>query len=240
LDTAAASGGPSGCASGEAALFGVVGGTCAGYRKPFYQSLVVGNPHDGVRDLPDLSLFAGNGVWGHYYVICYSNPAGGGVPCSTPPETWPGGGGTSFATPIMAAIQSLVNQAAGSAQGNPNYVYYALANAEYGPNGKAACNSTLGKAASPGCIFYDVTLGDIDVNCTALTSSNGATVGKFDCYYPKTNPGENGVLSTSNTAYRPAYPSTVGWDFATGIGTVNAYNLVANWPGSSFTGAKKK
>src|SRR5262249_22226265 len=24
-----------------------------------------------------------------------------------------------------------------------------------------------------------------------------------------------------------------GWDFATGIGTVNAANLVANWPGSS-------
>ena len=25
---------------------------------------------------------------------------------------------------------------------------------------------------------------------------------------------------------RPAFPATSGWDFATGIGTVNAYNLV--------------
>jgi hypothetical protein len=34
------------------------------------------------------------------------------------------------------------------------------------------------------------------------------------------------VLSTSNKSYKPAYTSGTGWDFATGIGTVNAYNLV--------------
>jgi len=28
----------------------------------------------------------------------------------------------------------------------------------------------------------------------------------------------------------PAYSATRGWDFATGIGSVNAYNLVMNWP----------
>src|SRR5260370_14236896 len=48
-----------------------------------------------------------------------------------------------------------------------------------------------------------------------------------------------GVLSTSNTAFAPAYGATLGWDFATGIGTVNAANLVNNWPGAvpqpSFT-----
>jgi hypothetical protein len=38
------------------------------------------------------------------------------------------------------------------------------------------------------------------------------------------------VLSTSNTAYAPAYAATKGWDFATGIGTINAYNLVHAWP----------
>jgi hypothetical protein len=36
----------------------------------------------------------------------------------------------------------------------------------------------------------------------------------------------NGVLSTSNHSYKPAYAAGTGWDFATGIGTVNAYNLV--------------
>ena len=47
-------------------------------------------------------------------------------------------------------------------------------------------------------------------------------------------PAPYGVLSTSDSAYQPAYSTTTGWDFATGIGTVNAYNLVNNWP-AGFT-----
>jgi hypothetical protein len=34
--------------------------------------------------------------------------------------------------------------------------------------------------------------------------------------------------STLASAYQPAYGATPGWDFATGIGSVNAYNLVMN------------
>ena len=134
----------------------------------------------------------------------------------------------------MAGVQALVNQATGAPQGNPNYVYYSLATTEYGTSGSGACNSTLGNATDPGCIFYDVTLGDMDVPCQALSSSGHSKL-IFNCYYPSTNPGTYGVLSTSNAAYEPAYTSQAGWDFATGIGTVNAYNLVANWPGSRLT-----
>ena len=234
----AGSGGPSACATGEASVAGVVSGTCVGYKKPSYQS-IFGNPHDGVRDQPDVSLFAGNGIWGHYYVLCYSNPLGGGVPCSVPPSDWVGGGGTSFASPIMAGIQSLVNQATGSAQGNPNFIYYSLAASQYGASGDSGCNSTQGSGSSPGCIFHDVTLGDMAVNCLPLSGA-GATGTRFDCFYPKTDPGVNGVLSLSNTSYKPAYPAAAGWDFATGIGSVNAYNLVANWPGSKLTPKQKK
>ncbi len=74
LTTVAGSGGPSSCATGVPATSDVVGGTCAGYAKPSWQSLV-GNPSDGVRDIPDVSLFAGTGLWGHYYVFCWSDPA---------------------------------------------------------------------------------------------------------------------------------------------------------------------
>ena len=35
-----------------------------------------------------------------------------------------------------------------------------------------------------------------------------------------------GVLSTSDTSYAPAYAAASGWDFATGIGSVNAFNLL--------------
>jgi subtilase family serine protease len=215
LSTGSGSGGPSGCATGKASTTGVVSGTCKGYAKPSWQSLV-GVPSDGVRDLPDVSLFAANGVWGHYYVYCYTDTANGGSSCSGAPSTWSGAGGTSFASPIMAAIQSLVNQKTTSSWGNPNPTYYKLAAAEYGTSGSGTCNSSNGNAAGSGCTFYDVTSGDMDVDCT----------GTHNCYIPS---GTYGVLSTSNTSYSKAYGTTTGWDFATGIGTVNAYNLVNNW-----------
>src|SRR4029077_229242 len=63
------------------------------------------------------------------------------------------------------------------------------------------------------------TLGDMDVNC--VSSAN--------CYLAD---GSVGVLSTSNNSFNPAYGTTTGWDFATGIGTLNAANLVNNWPAS--------
>jgi hypothetical protein len=220
LTTTAGSGGPSGCATGSPSTSGVVGGTCAGWAKPSYQS-VFGNPSDGVRDLPDVSLFAGNGIWAHYYVFCWSDPAqsaNGSAPCTAgAPEDWAGAGGTSFATPIMAGIQALVNQKVGARQGNPNTVYYSLAATEYGASGDSSCDSTLGNTVGSSCIFYDVTLGDMDVNC----------LGTVNCYLPS---GTNGVLSTSDSSYLPAYGTATGWDFATGIGTVNAANLANNWP----------
>jgi subtilase family serine protease len=227
LNTAGGSGGPSGCAFGEAAFPGVVSGTCTGYAKPAFQALVYGNPADGVRDLPDVSLFAGNGVWGHYYVVCYSDPAGAGVPCVANPSAWSGAGGTSFAAPIMAGIQALVNQASHTRAGNPDFEYYTLAGTEYGGTGSSACNSTLGNGTAASCIFYDITLGDNDANCLPLDGF------LFNCFYPATNPGTNGVLSTSNSAYQPAYTTNVGYDLATGIGSVNVYKLVSNWPGST-------
>jgi len=218
IDTAAGSGGPSGCALGAPSVDQVVSGTCQGWPKPDWQS-VAGNPDDGVRDTPDVSLFAANGLWGHYYVLCYSDTTNGGKSCFGAPSTWTGIGGTSVATPVMAAIQALVNQATGSLWGNPNPIYYQLASSQYGANGNAACDATLGNASDPSCIFHDVTQGDIAVNCT----------GDYNCFVPS---GKYGILATSNTG-QPAYPATVGWDFASGIGSVNVSNLIANWPSAT-------
>jgi subtilase family serine protease len=216
LTTASGSGGPSGCFSGKPSTSGEVSGTCKGNPKPSFQS-VLGNPSDGVRDLPDVSLFAANGVWGHFYIFCDSDTSDGGATCSGSPSGWSAAGGTSFASPIWAGFQALVNQKAGGLQGNPNSVYYSLASTEYGSSGSTSCNSSEGNKVGSSCIFYDVTQGDMDVNCT----------GKVDCFLPS---GRNGVLSTSSSADDPAYKTTTGWDFATGIGTVNVANLVNNWP----------
>jgi subtilase family serine protease len=214
LNTIGGSGGPSGCATGAPSTAGVVSGTCKGYAKPSWQS-VLGNPADKVRDIPDVALFASNGFLSHYYIFCDTDGSDG-VSCSGKPDTWSGAGGTSFASPIMAAIQALVNEKQGSAQGNVNTVYYALAKTEYGTTGSTNCNSQLGNGVAATCIFYDVTKGDMDLPCE----------GKVDCYLPS---GTYGVLSTSKTNYDIAYGTSVGWDFSTGIGSVNATNLVNHW-----------
>jgi subtilase family serine protease len=206
------SGGPSACARGTASTADVTSGTCKGWPKPSWQSLV-GNPADGVRDIPDVSLFASNGTWGHYFVYCFSNKNHGGLPCTGSPAGWSGAGGTSFSSPIMAGIQALVNEKTDKRWGNPNPVYYEIARAEYGSAGSGACNSMKGKSVNSSCVFYDVTLGDMAMNCR----------GAHNCYL---DGATNGVLSTSNSSYDPAYKTKVGWDFATGIGTLNASNLV--------------
>jgi len=210
----AGSGGPSHCAKGNPTIQGVVSGTCLGWAKPTWQK-VLGNPADGVRDIPDVSLFAANGVWNHFYVFCDSDPKDG-YSCTGAPITWAGAGGTSFASPIMAGIQALVNEHQHEAQGNPNPVYYKLAVKEYGTGGNATCNSTLGHGVSSACIFYDVDYGTMDVNCAST----------YNCYRPS---GNYGVLSTSDSSYQKAYASGLGWDFATGLGTVNVYNLLVKW-----------
>ena len=217
LTTVAGGGGPSQCATGTPSTAGVVSGSCAGWAKPSWQA-VLGNPNDGVRDTPDLSLFAADGLWGHYYVFCWSDIAGGGASCGSDPSAWSGAGGTSFGSPIMAGIQALINQNAGGPQGNPAPIYYQLAAAEYGASGSASCNSSNGAGVAANCIFYDVTQGDIDVDCLGPS-----------CYL---GGGAVGVLSTSNNSFAPAYGTSLGWDFATGIGTINAANLVNNWPTS--------
>jgi hypothetical protein len=67
----------------------------------------------------------------------------------------------------LAGIQAIINQTSEPYQGNPDFVYYALAGLEYGFKGDSLCNSILGNQTSPNCIFHGVTLGDEDVNLFA-------------------------------------------------------------------------
>ena len=119
----------------------------------------------------------------------------------------------------------MINQYTGSTQGNPNPVLYRLAAAEYGASGSSACNSSNGNTVSGSCIFYDVTAGDMVAPCT----NDPNTTNYFSCYRPS---GTYGVMSSNNNAYAPAFATGTGWDFATGIGTVNVYNLITNWAAS--------
>jgi hypothetical protein len=219
----AGSGGQSLCAQGAPSVSGVISGTCAGWPKPSWQSGFLGNPADAVRDLPDVSMFASFGPWRHAYAICFSDTANQGTLCDGTATGWSTGwGGTSFGSPIWAGIQALINQYTGSIQGNSNPVLYKIAGLQFGANGNAACFSSNGNAVNSGCIFYDVTQGDMDVPCV----SNPNTGAFYSCYLPS---GTYGVMSSNNNAYAPTFGTGTGWDFATGLGTVNVYNLILNW-----------
>jgi hypothetical protein len=228
-------GGQSGCATGapnsDTPL--VVSGTCAGYTKPSWQNVlgnIYGDPtNDNVRDTPDVSLFASWDIWNVGYVVCFTDPNNGGLPCTgNSTATWWNGGGTSFATPIWAGIQALINTATGTAQGLPNVRLYQLAAAEYGSSGNSSCNSSNGNTVGSSCIFYDVTLGDTAEPCYDLNGNF------YNCYDPG-GTGATGVMSaafndtTPPYSYTPAYQAGTGWDFVSGIGTVNVYNLLMAW-----------
>ncbi|MGA3195524.1 MAG: S53 family peptidase [Terriglobales bacterium] len=219
------SGGPSTCFTGKPSIPGVVSGTCQGNPKPSWQTGVPGIPNDGLRDQPDLALFAATGVWGSFLVECMSDKNEGGAPCTAKNDALlEGGGGTSFASPAMAGIQALIDQKFGK-QGDANYVYYALAASQFNKQGSKVCNAsqTDGKLPGASCVFNDVTAGDMDIPCGQVSK-----LFSYDCY----GNGDRiiGELSTSTSAGGPAYPATVGYDLATGLGSVNATRLFDAWP----------
>jgi hypothetical protein len=212
----AGSGGPSNCTNPSGVFPNV---TCSGgYAKPSWQS-GPGVPADGARDIPDVSLFAGNGLNKSFYVICqmYANSesGGSGTSCNlnSPYTNFEGVGGTSASAQVFAGVMALVNQKYGR-QGNVNYVLYPMAAA----NG-ASCNSSSAPVTNSSCIFYDITAGNNSVICAA---------GSPDC---SLSGDAFGIMVSGGTA---AYPTTAGYDLATGLGSVNVANLVNKWA-SNFT-----
>jgi len=193
--TSAGSGGPSNCARGTGNTnFAYVEDTsCTGYAKPTWQQGIFGNPTDGVRDVPDVSLFAANGLWSHYIVICASDPAQGGVPCTGAPSGWFGVGGTSASAPELAAMQALVDEKWNIRAGNPNPTYYAIAKAEFGASGNSKCYSVNQTQSASSCTFYDITQGDNDIDCRFNGSAFSA-----DCHATSTTAGALGTQAISS------------------------------------------
>jgi hypothetical protein len=191
------------------------GTTCSGgYAKPAFQSFITlaqGMPADGERDLPDVSLFASDGFNKSFYIVCEADdksvtPA---TSCKGTSFQFLGIGGTSVSTPSFAGIMALVNQKTGQRQGNANFVLYKLAQQQF--TAATACTSQATPLPAATCTFNDVITGTIRMPCTKgstdCTTSNAAD--KF------------GVLN--------GFDAGAGYDLATGLGSVNATNLVNNW-----------
>lgn len=196
------SGGASNCTTSENQSLSSCTG---GYAKPSWQT-GAGVPSDGARDVPDVSLFAGDGLNASAYLVCETDINGG---CAGQIDTLVPLGGTSASAPTFAGIMAMIVQATQSRQGNANYIFYPLA-AQPG----ASCDSTGTIASS--CVFYDVTVGAIAMACSPGTA---------DCV-TNTASDEVGVLS--------GFSATAGFDLATGLGSVNAANMVKNWTSVTF------
>jgi Pro-kumamolisin, activation domain/Bacterial Ig-like domain (group 3)/Subtilase family len=217
LNIVGGSGGASSCISSDGRT---IASCTGGHPKPSWQT-GVGVPADGVRDIPDVSLFASNGFLGSFYIICEAdlNPPGSPNCDLNPPfQDFAGFGGTSVSSPAFAGILALVNQKTHSRQGNANFVFYKLAADE--ASNLANCNVNAGPiltsfpAAS--CIFNDITADTNAVPC--LSGSPNCNTEGTDKF---------GVLA--------GYNSGVGYDLTTGLGSVNAANLVNNWKSVTFT-----
>jgi hypothetical protein len=182
----------------------IVAGCAAGYPKPSWQA-GVGVPTDGVRDIPDLSLFSGGALSGSFYLICEADLQNG-LPCTLDGSNSriQGVGGTSISAPAFAGIMGLILQNSNSRQGNANAVLYKLADQQSALD----CSTT---AAFPNsCVFHDVTSGTIVMPC--IKDSPACVT---------TNPvHQYGVLS--------GYGADVGYDLATGLGSPDAFNLVTS------------
>lgn len=178
-----------------------------GYAVPSWQT-GLNVPLNGGRALPDVSLFSGGGFSGNAYAVCELDKQAGAT-CGT---GFIGVGGTSAASPAFAGIMALVNQKTGSREGNAGVVLYKLATKQTATN----CNSDSTVAPASTCIFNDVTSGTNAMPC-AKGTRNCTTTNNADQY---------GVLS--------GFSAGTGYDLATGLGSVNAANLVNNWSSVTF------
>lgn len=182
--------------------------SCAGgYGKPAWQTGLGGT----TRDIPDVSLFAADGVNYSFYPICAEDGDCQAASSGNPVQIT-GLGGTSAAAPAFAGIMALVNQKYGR-QGQADNVLYPLAK-QYPTafNDVAHGTNTVPCAVgSTNCISVS--------NPITVTSSSGTSV-------------VEGELGSGTTA---SYGATTGYDMATGLGSVNVANLISGWGSVTFT-----
>lgn len=215
--------------------------------KPAWQRQVFGAAPDQSRDLPDVSLFAGSYRGVTWAVICDQY-----YPCQPTfnVDVSLFSGGTSLAAPMFAGIQALMDQGLANRgmpadQGNAAPTLYALAAKEYGgatgtaPATLAACNADNGTNGTANCVFHNVTRGSISTQCLSKdeTYMYGSIYQTANCYnYGSVGHGmelfgltTTDAAPTGYTTANKAFGAQPGWSFASGLGSVDARNLLIAW-----------
>jgi hypothetical protein len=221
VDTVGGSGGASNCtvnntvATGD--TLGTVSSCSGGYSRPSWQAGVTGIPSGGTRLLPDVSFFASDGFLSDSaYLICVEED--GDEPCTYSTDAEPFAsevGGTSSSTPPMAGVMALIDQYTGAAQGFANPELYKLAAQQT----YASCSAET-VTTSSSCYFNDIDAGPF--------SAPGTNA--MPCDYSDASPNCSIVHSGDVIGVLSGFSSGTGYDEATGLGSLNVYNVVEAWP----------
>ena len=184
--------------------------------QPSWQTGVPGITAGSFRLAPDLALAASPNNAGYLYCSSDSSSTGISGSCShgfrdVNNTNLTIVGGTSVATPIFAGMLAIINQ-------KTNTTYQGVANAELY---KLASNSaTYAKA------FHDITSGNNGC-ASGTTYIIGQNTNGTYIYGPACPSGSAGQ-----------YAAGTGYDLASGLGSVDLYNLMNAWPvGVPLTGS---
>ena len=201
----AGSGGSSNCITGYVQSNGIP--VCSGgYARPSWQS-APGVPPGTTRDIPDVSLLAGNGVDFAAWAICtdqdYTSEGQLLVDCTPGSNGLPSDefyisavGGTSAAAPAFAGVLALVKSATGQRQGQADHVLYNL-------------------ARTHPAVFHDIVSGNISVPCVAASP--------------------NCAKNRAGYYFESGFDAGAGYDLATGLGSIDTALLIANWANAGLT-----
>jgi hypothetical protein len=181
-------------------------GACGGgYPFPIWQS-GFGKDTTG-RNLPDVSFLAGNGSYGALWGLCTDLEvyASSGQPA---PNCVPPTTGNNFIVTGVGGTSAAAPAFAGMLALAEQKVGSRLGQADY----------VLYKLAKTkySSVFHDVTTGDNSVECV-----NGS-------------PGCEAVTLV-NTYYLSGFNAATGYDEATGLGSVDANQMVGNWSSAGLT-----
>jgi subtilase family serine protease len=189
-----------------------------GYPQPAWQSGVPGVSGLGARGLPDIALPA------THWVTCDQSNA------TCDPSTLGDFNveyGTSAAAPAAAAIVALLDQSqitgtnSDGRQGLLADRLYSIAAAQWSvASTLSGCNASLGTSIGGSCVFYDITTGNNDQPCLLSSYASSESLPASTC---QGDTGGYGIMVQGST---PAYAAGPGYDLATGLGSLNAANLV--------------
>jgi subtilase family serine protease len=197
----AGSGGSSNCST-NTSTDATVGACISGYVKPAWQTGIGVSTTDGVRDIPDISLMSGAGGDNAAWLVCTDEP-------------WPDA--TTNTMPANCALQTDGSFPffgfGGTSTAAPAFAgILALAQQSYdkGRLGQAAKQLyDLYNGPAAASIFNDITVGNNSVYCAS---------GSLNC-----------VMNSAGSLFLTGYDTTIGYDLATGLGSVDVTQLIAYW-----------